>query len=78
MSTGFPVIASNSSSISEVTNNAAILFNPISPSELINSIESLHNEHIRNNLIRLGFEQSKKFSWDKTANETMELYKTLI
>ena len=78
LSTGCPVIASHTSSIPEVTNNAAILFNPISSSELTNAIESLHNEHKRNNLIRLGLEQSKKFSWDKTANETMKLYKTLI
>lgn len=78
MSMGCPVIASEASSISEVVGNAAILFDPHSMDALIGAIESLHDESRRNKLIRLGFEQEKKFNWNKTANKTLEIYKSII
>jgi glycosyltransferase involved in cell wall biosynthesis len=74
-----PVIASNTSSIPEVVGEAGILFDPLSRESLVNAIESLINsESKRNNLIKLGKEQEKKFSWDKMANETLDIYKSII
>jgi glycosyltransferase involved in cell wall biosynthesis len=78
MSMGCPVIASNTSSIPEVVGDAAILFNPHSKDELVNAIELLYNESKRNDLVKRGFEQEKKFSWDKMANETLSIYKNII
>ena len=76
MGLGCPVIASNTSSIPEVVDKAALLFDPNSEDCLINVIELLEkNESRREKLINLGFEQEKKFSWDKTANETFNVYK---
>ena len=75
MGMGCPVIASNTSSIPEVVDKAALLFNPNSKDSLINAIELLEsNELKREELINLGFEQEKKFSWDKTAEETFKVY----
>lgn len=78
MSMGCPVIASKASSIPEVVGNAAVLFDPRSKDELINAIESLYDESKRNYLINRGFEQEKKFSWDKMANETLDIYKNIL
>lgn len=78
MSMGCPVIASNASSIPEVVGDAAILFDPHSNDELIDAIESLYDESKRNELIKLGFEQEKKFSWDKMAKETLDIYKSIL
>jgi glycosyltransferase involved in cell wall biosynthesis len=78
MSMGCPVIASNTSSIPEVVGDAAILFNPYSKDELVNAIESLYNKSKRNDLIKRGFEQEKKFSWDKVANETFSIYNEIV
>ena len=78
MSVGCPVIASNASSIPEVVDNAAILFDPHLKDELIDAIESLYDESKRNDLIKRGFEQEKKFSWDKMANETLDIYKSIL
>ncbi|RNI15808.1 glycosyltransferase family 1 protein [Methanohalophilus sp. RSK] len=78
MSVGCPVIASNVSSIPEVVGDAAILFNPHSEDELAAGIKSLYNNPTKNNLIIRGFEQENKFSWDKTANETLDVYKSII
>ena len=78
MSMGCPVIASNASSIPEVVGDAAILFDPHSKDELICAIESLYDESKRNDLIKRGFEQEKKFSWDKMATETLDIYKSIL
>lgn len=76
MGMGCPVIASNASSVPEVVNKAALLFDPNSKDSLINEIELLeNNESKRKILINLGFEQEKKFSWDKTVEETLNVYK---
>lgn len=75
MGMGCPVIAANTSSIPEVVNKAALLFDPNSKDSLISVIELLEsNESRREKLINLGFEQEKKFSWAKTANETFKVY----
>jgi len=78
MSVGCPVIASNASSIPEVVGDAAILFDPHSKDELVDAIRSLYDESKRNDLIKHGFEQEKKFSWDKMANETLDIYTNII
>ncbi|WP_292463378.1 glycosyltransferase family 1 protein [Methanolobus sp.] len=78
MSMGCPVIASNTSSIPEVVGDAAILFDPNSEKELVQSIQSLYNEYTRKDLIKRGYEQEKKFSWEKMANETLSIYKSII
>ena len=78
MSMGCPVIASNASSIPEVVDDATIQFAPHSKDELIDAIESLYDESKRNDLIKRGFEQEKKFNWDKMANETLDIYKSIL
>lgn len=78
MAMGCPVIASNTSSFPEVAGNAAILFDPGSKESLINAIHSLEDNELWKKLIKLGFEQEKKFSWEKTANETLDIYKSII
>jgi glycosyltransferase involved in cell wall biosynthesis len=77
MSLGCPVIASKTSSIPEVVGNGGILFDPFSEEDLIRSIESLMSKKIRSQLILKGFRQEKKFSWDKTASETLNVYKSI-
>lgn len=78
MSMGCPVIASNASSIPEVVGDAAILFDPYSMDDLIRAIEYLYDESKRNDLIKRGFEQEKKFSWAKMAKETLDIYKNML
>lgn len=75
MALGCPVVASKSSSIPEVVGNAALMFDPNSKKVLIDKIKSLNDEKKRENLIKLGFKQEKKYSLDKTANETLNAYK---
>jgi len=75
MGMGCPVISSNKSSIPEVVDKAALFFDPTSKESLLNGIESLeYNRSKRNKLINLGLEQEKKFSWNKSAHETFNVY----
>lgn len=77
MKAGCPVIASKSSSIEEVSNNAAILFENISAETITQGILELKNQKFRKEKISLGLENSKNYSWDKMALETQEFYNSV-
>jgi glycosyltransferase involved in cell wall biosynthesis len=73
MALGVPVVASNAASIPEVVGNAAALFDPSDYYEIAKSLNRvLNNESaLRDILIERGYERIKKFSWRKTAKETL-------
>lgn len=77
MKCGCPVIACNSSSIPEVAGGAAILLENITPKEIADAVLGLENVNARNDKIKQGLTQSKKFSWDKCFSQTSSLYKQL-
>jgi len=75
MASGCPVVASNSSSIPEISGDAALLFEPDNQEDLTSKLnETLNNDKKRKQLISKGFRQTKKFSWENTALETINLY----
>jgi glycosyltransferase involved in cell wall biosynthesis len=77
MACGIPVIASNETSIPEVAGNAALLVDATDTDELCRSMyKVLINTELRQNLIESGLERVKEFNWKKTAEETVETYKT--
>lgn len=76
MSLKCPVIAADTSSIPEVVGSAAILFDPHQKSDLIEAVEKVNDK--RDSLIEAGTAQERKFSWDKCASETLEVYKDLL
>ena len=76
MACGAPVITTNVSSLPEVGGDAVMYVTPKQPQELAEAIEQmLSSESLRQDYIARGFEQCKKFSWDKTAEMTEEVYK---
>ncbi len=78
MACGCPVIASNTSSIPEVCGDAAILVNPLDVDEICERMLTLLKDvSLRESLIERGLRQASKFSWIKTAERTMELYKNV-
>ena len=80
MGCGCPVIASNCSSIPEITEDAAMLFNPQDYKELAKCInEMLENKDLRATYIQKGFERSRKFNWEKSAQELIKIinYETI-
>lgn len=72
---GTPVISSSTGSLPEVGGKAAIYFNPTDPNQCVSLIiEVLQDKSLRNKLAKMGFEQANRFSWNKTAEMTIEVY----
>ena len=79
MNLGCPVVCSNAGSIPEVVGNAALLFDPYSVDSIRdNIINVLYDNSLSSSLILKGFEQVKKFSWEKCARETYNIYKKVL
>ena len=73
MSCGCPVVTSNVSSMPEVAGDAAVLVNPESMEEITEGIKKAMKE--REDLVKKGLKRAKEFSWEKTARQTLEVYK---
>jgi len=69
MQCGTPVITSNKTSLPEVAGEAAILCEPDNLHDISNQMEKLTHSETRNQLIKKGFVQARKFNWDTTAKE---------
>lgn len=75
---GVPTIVSNVSSLPEIVGDSAILIDTESPKSIASAIEKiLSNEKTRADLIRKGFENIKRFSWQKCAQETLKVLEGL-
>ncbi len=78
MQSGCPVITSKSGSLPEVAGNAAYYVDPLSVDSIREGIENIFEDNeLRGKFIKLGFENAKKFNWEKTAMETYEVYKKI-
>jgi len=74
MACGCPVICSNTTSLPEVAGEAAIKFNPENVKVMVKAIEAVvFNLEIKQSLVEQGFEQIKKFSWLKCAQQTLKV-----
>ncbi len=74
-----PVVMSNTSSLPEVGGDAAIYFDPNNTDDMRDKIESvIVNKDLRNDLILKAKTQRQKFSFEKTAKQTLEVYKRLL
>lgn len=70
-----PVVSSDATCLPEVAGDAALYFNPHSTSALTDTLETLlSNKKLRKQLIAHGDKQVKKYSWQKTAKETLAVY----
>lgn len=71
---GCPVIAANSSSIPEIVGDKSLLIRNFSTRELYQKITMLHNHSFRSEVVGLGLENSKRFSWENTYEKTIKVY----
>jgi glycosyltransferase involved in cell wall biosynthesis len=79
MTLGAPVITSNTSSLPEVTGDGALLINPNNPMELADAMLNVIRDRVlRDNLIFMVKDQASKFSWRKTAQATLNVYRSLL
>jgi glycosyltransferase involved in cell wall biosynthesis len=75
MASGTPVVSSNRSSLPEVVGDAAVLVNPENVFDIARGIrDALTDEQLRVSLIARGYEQARRFSWEATARQVLEVY----
>jgi glycosyltransferase involved in cell wall biosynthesis len=73
MSYGLPVICSNTSSLPEIAGDAALLIDPNNPKEIAEAINKVFSDNnFKKEMIKKGFENVKRFSWEKCVKETLD------
>jgi len=73
MSLGAPVCTSNNSSLAEIVNNNAVLFDPFKTEEIAISLNKLINDSdLKNRLILEGRTISSKFNWKNYYNQLIK------
>lgn len=75
MACGIPVIAANRTSLPEVVGDAGLLVEPRVPELAAALRQLLANSELRADLGHRGRERSMRFSWAKTARETVTVYR---
>lgn len=79
MSVGCPVISSRTQALVEICGDACLYFDPKNLEELVNAIKILsNNSKLRKEYIQKGYDQVKKYSWKKAADETLKVYEKII
>ncbi|MFH1173267.1 MAG: glycosyltransferase family 1 protein, partial [bacterium] len=71
---GTPVIGSNSTAIPEIVAGAALLVDPNDTAKLAEAMTKIiNNDELRQELIEAGIKRAQDFSWEKCAQETLEI-----
>jgi glycosyltransferase involved in cell wall biosynthesis len=74
-----PVICSNSSSLLEVVGDAGEYFSPDDVDDMRRAIETVaYSDQVREGLRLAGLAHIKKFSWEKCARETLNVYRNVL
>lgn len=78
MATGTPVVSTNVAAIPQVVGNCALLAKPQDMESLYKEAKKvLENKELYTTLAEKGKQHSKKFSWQKTARNTVSVYKSI-
>ncbi len=79
MSCGCPVITSPEGSVEEVTGKAAYFVDAYSVESIENGLRKvIGDDALQKKLSEKGLRQAKKFSWEKTAEETVKAYRKTL
>ena len=75
MACGRAVTCSHTSALPEVVDGAAILFDPYAVDEIVRALaDLLLDSELRTRMERLGLQRAAHFSWQKTAQRTLEVF----
>lgn len=76
---GVAVACSTAGSLPEVAGNSVIFFDPLSVDSIAHTIHKcLSDDNLCSELRHLGQDNLKRFSWEKTASETLEVYRSVL
>ena len=79
MASGCPVVTSTAFSMPEIAGDAALLVDPYNIESLIAVTHRLlTNRSLREELVGLGLQRARRFSWNRCADETVAVYRELL
>mgnify|MGYP000385233401 CR=1 FL=1 len=79
MACGTPVITGNTSSMPEVGGPGILAIDPCRPEEIARAVLRLENEDTLYRRQReYGLLRARQFSWEKTADELIQVYRSLF
>ncbi len=79
MAHSLPVVSSNATCMPEILGDAAMYFNPKDIEEMSQTMLAvLTDKELASSLIKKGSKQVKKYSWRKTAQETLNVYQKAL
>jgi glycosyltransferase involved in cell wall biosynthesis len=79
MSCGCPVVAAKTSSLREICGDAALMVDPYDINDIARGLEMvIDDKKISDMLGKKGLRWVKNFSWERTAKETIEVYKKVL
>lgn len=74
-----PVVSSNATCLPEVYEDAAVYFNPLDVNDMYAKIKMvIEDEGLRRQLIAKGKKQAAKYSWQRMAKQTLEVYNRVL
>ena len=72
---GVPVVCSTAASLPEVAGDGAVLFDPLSVEKIRDALRAgLTDLPLRERLVMQGSANAAKFSWERTARQTLDVY----
>jgi len=78
MAKNLPVLSSSAGPMPEILQSAAKYFDPENTQQLLQLMKDIVEKNdLRQQLILAGSEQIKKYSWQKMAQETLDIYKEI-
>ncbi|MFC1598713.1 glycosyltransferase family 4 protein [Patescibacteria group bacterium] len=79
MACGTPVVSSEVTSLPEIMGEAALYFDPNNHQQMAETINKvLTDQQLKDLLIDKGFNQVKKYSWQKCAQQILKLYQDIL
>ena len=76
---GAPVVSSTATCLPEVYGEAAHYFDPYSVEDMAAKInEVINDEALRSSLIKKGYRQAAKYSWERMARQTLAVYDRVL
>lgn len=73
-----PTLTSNRSALPEVAGDAALLVDPFQEEEIAAGLRRLaEDDSLRASLISKGLERARRFTWDRTVEQTLHVYRQI-
>ncbi|WP_027718317.1 glycosyltransferase family 4 protein [Desulfovirgula thermocuniculi] len=79
MASGTPVLCSATTAVGEIAGDAALKCNPADVEDIAAKMKVLlEDAGLRKQLIEQGYRRAEKFSWERCARETLQVYREVL